>query len=171
MEALIEHGGLFDFWTCDIHFENTDPRGRNGFYPSKAFKEVSTLIRSVHGPVPVHFIEKSGIEAIEEVPDPIVWAFIDGCHCRQCVESELAACADRVVEGGFILLHDCGEEYRGYAPDQPYHGDGLRPFETIESSLRFEADHPEWEHVTSTPPKPRGSKFFGGTRVLRKVSS
>jgi cephalosporin hydroxylase len=114
-------------------------------------------------------IEGRGAEIVDQVPDPVMWCFIDGCHCRSCVEAELAAYAPRVKPGGFLLLHDCTEEYRGYPPDQYYHGKPARAFEVLEVVEEWEKDHSEFIHVGTTPAQPiADGKFLGGTRVLRR---
>lgn len=159
--------------TIDIHHLNTDSHGRNGFYPVNEFNDVRAKLEKSHGVIaPMRMIEGSASnpKVAEKVGGPLAWVFFDGCHCRECVENELAQYADRVVPGGFMLFHDCGEEYRGYPPDQPYHGMPLRPFEVTEVLEEWEPLHPEFCHVTSTPPQLRRKtgKYFGGTRVLRR---
>lgn len=155
--------------TCDVHFLNRDKGGKRSFYAIDRFREVMALLRKAHGrEPPARMIEKAGVEAAKVFHDPISWCFLDGCHCRECVEGELAAFGPRILPGGFLLLHDCTDDYRGYPPDQRYHGD-LRAFEVIEVAEEWEREHPEFEHVTTTPAKPmKSGKFFGGTRVLRR---
>lgn len=35
------------------------------------------------------------------------WVFVDACHCRECVEKDIAVWAPKVDNGGLILFHDC----------------------------------------------------------------
>jgi hypothetical protein len=46
----------------------------------------------------------------QHVTEPVAWVFIDACHCRKCVEKDIAAWAPKVVPGGLMLFHDC--DYR-----------------------------------------------------------
>lgn len=177
VDALMAETKKFRYITCDIHFWNTNPRGENGFFPIDKFEEAKKALVGVYGrDVPVQMIEGIGSKVADQVPDPIMWCFLDGCHCRPCVEAELAAYGSRIAPGGFLLLHDCTEDYRGYPPDQLYHGRPARAFAVIETVEEWEKDHPEFTHVGTTPVKPLPGRsliqgkggFFGGTRVLRR---
>lgn len=154
--------------TCDIDYLNdTGGRKNEPFYPRDKWREV---VRSIApGLCAGRFVERPGVEAVEYVPDPLVWVFCDGCHCRECVQGEIAAYADKIVPGGFFIFHDCGEDYRGYKPDQPYHGDGDRAFWVIEEVTTNEKILGDFELWTATPPRLlAGGRFFGGSYFFRK---
>lgn len=170
VDALMSVTKKFRYVTCDIHYLNS-PGTENAFYPVDKYREMRERLEAIYGSVPVSMIEGVGAEIADQVPDPIMWCFLDGCHCRPCVEAELAAYAPRINPGGFLLLHDCTEDYRGYPPDQMYHGGQPRPFKVIEVVEEWEEDHPEFMHVGTTPAevkRTKKGKFFGGMRVLRR---
>lgn len=45
-------------------------------------------------------------DCLREVPPPIAWAFVDGCHCRDCVSDDIRLVSERLQKGGVIVLHD-----------------------------------------------------------------
>lgn len=170
VDALMSVTKKFRYVTCDIHYLNS-PGTENAFYPIDKFVEMRERLEAIYGSVPVSMIEGIGAEVADQVPDPLMWCFLDGCHCRSCVESELVAYGPKITPGGFLLLHDCTESYRGYPADQPYHGGHLLPFKVIEVVEEWEKDHPEFMHVGTTPAelkRTKPGKFFGGMRVLRR---
>ena len=46
-------------------------------------------------------------EIIDRVKEGICWLWIDGCHCFDCVSTDIELWFPKVVDGGFILFHDC----------------------------------------------------------------
>lgn len=49
----------------------------------------------------------SGSDATSRVPTGgAAWVLVDACHCRACVEADIAAWADKIAIGGLFLFHD-----------------------------------------------------------------
>ena len=112
----------------------------------------------------------SGVEVELIVAELIVWVFLDGCHCEECVRGELEAYSKRIPPGGYLLLHDCAEEYRDYPADQTYHGGLPREFRVIQEAERFLEENPNFELVETTPAVPRSpGKFSGGTWAICRI--
>jgi hypothetical protein len=152
------------FRSIDI---DCDIQGRHRFFPRDRWRQMIRKVES--GLCDAGFIEKPAVDAAADVPDPVVWVFCDGCHCSECVEGEISAYAPRIQPGGFLLFHDCGEQYRGYPPDQPYHGDGNRAFAVVEIATTNPYLSENFELVATTPVEAmRGNRLFGGMYVYRK---
>jgi len=80
-------------------------------------------------------VKKLSQDAAGDVPAEIGLLFVDGCHYREAVESDLRLYAGRVVDGGFLIMHDWG--IRG---DEPGRRWGVQ-----EATETYMAEHPgEW---------------------------
>lgn len=154
--------------TIDIDFLNTKPNGTRGFYPRDMFKEMVEEVQTSLTRVDLAFIQEEAVKAVRRIDDPIVWVFCDGCHCEDCVRGETKAYGERLVPGGWLLYHDCGEQYRDYPPDQKYHGGAKRAFHVIEFVKDDEYLEREFDLVTITPPRRRREGWYGGIYAYQK---
>jgi len=168
MKALQGLRAMAIFRTIDIDFFNCP--GKNQFYPRDRWKEVGVPLAKLISPeIDADFIECPAVEAEQQIPDPIYWVFCDGCHCRECVDAEIAAYGPRIQPGGFFIFHDCGEEYRGYPPDQEYHGDAARQFGVIEGVTESSILKEDFELVATSDSRPiRTEHWFGGAYFFRR---
>ena len=157
-----------NFRTIDIDFFNCP--GTNQFYPRDRWAHVGVPCAAELAPaIDCDFIEAPAVDAAAMVPDPIYWVFCDGCHCRECVDGEIAAYGPRIAPGGFFICHDCGEEYRDYPPDQEYHGDAARQFGVIEGVTESRILKKEFDLVATSRSRPiREVHHFGGAYFYQR---
>lgn len=168
MRALEMLGQAATFRTIDIDYFNCP--GRNQFYPRDRWEDVGKPEAERIAPL-IHagFIESTAVEAAEIIPDPICWVFCDGCHCRECVDAEIEAYCSRIVPGGIFILHDCGEEYRNYPPDQEYHGDKARQFGVIEGVSESKILRDDFQLIATSRSRPiRQVHHFGGAYFFQR---
>jgi hypothetical protein len=111
--------------------------------------------------------------------DPVVWVFVDACHCRECVEKDIAAYAPRIAPGGFILFHDCSPLYAKRNHNDQHVIEPIKDnfkladrtnevYEAVSESSVLAA---AFDKVAETAPQPVGTKkLFGGTYAYRRHS-
>jgi len=108
--------------------------------------------------------------------EPIWWAFIDGCHCHDCVLADLWHLSPHVPEGGIICLHDAGDQHvRGMLVHERYHGrDGVERLYGVTTAIEEFLDQVDssWERVEHVPAqvRPRGAPtpLFGGLQAFKR---
>jgi len=168
MAALEKLNRPATFRTIDIDFFNTP--GVQRFYPRDRWAAKGAPFAEKLAPmIDCDFIEAPAVHAAALVPDPIYWVFCDGCHCHECVVGEIEAYATRIAPGGFMIFHDCGEEYRDYPPDQEYHGDAARQFGVIEEVTTSEVLKNEFDLVAVSTSRPiREVHHFGGAYFYQR---
>ena len=49
----------------------------------------------------------------------ICWAFIDACHCKECVKKDIKVWAPRIAEGGILAFHDVDPRSDGVYSERP----------------------------------------------------
>jgi predicted O-methyltransferase YrrM len=86
------HERYGEVWTFDIFRENIAAAG------------VSDLVHPILAP---------SVEAARGFDRPLELLFIDGDHSYEAVREDFDAWVGRVVEGGFVALHDTGENWDG----------------------------------------------------------
>jgi len=160
----------FEVKTIDIDFVNTNSVGQHAFLPREEFnvakKELEPLLSDS---LSLEFIEGKAAKVSDRVGDGISWLFCDGCHCEECVEGEFSAYKDRILPGGWLIFHDCGDEYLGYDPDQFYHGgEEPRPFFVVEFVGRSLELRRNFDFVLFSLPRMRKKKWFGGAYAFRR---
>lgn len=64
----------------------------------------------------IKFINKPSHLAINEIPNPIDWVFVDGCHCAKCVIKDFVLYGSRLRIGGEICFHDASPLTQGRDP-------------------------------------------------------
>ncbi len=110
--------------------------------------------------------------------EPIWWAFIDGCHCHDCVLADLKHLSVHVPVGGVICLHDAGKQREmGMLVHERYHGhDGKKRLYGVTSAIDAwlgDLDDWRWEQVENIPAqeRPRGAPtpLFGGLQAFRRT--
>lgn len=110
------------------------------------------------------------------VGDPVIFAFIDGCHCFDCVERDIMNIAPHVLPGGEVAFHDAGNQRKlGMQVHERYHDrDGVvRYYGVSEAIIEAERLGPlmGWELTAKVEPSPRPggpTPIFGGLQVWRK---
>ncbi len=109
--------------------------------------------------------------------DGIAFAFIDGCHCADCVRIDIQNLAKHMHLDGEIAFHDAGNQRElGMNVHPKYHGfDGeVRPYGVSEAiAVAVERGSMKgYERVVTTPPALRmngPTPVFGGIQIWRRV--
>lgn len=120
----------------------------------------------------VGFFPGTARQWVEDSGERFLWAFLDGCHCEDCVRDDIAVLAPFCVPGGYMCFHDAGHQRSlGMKVHQRYHGDGVtRPYGVSEAI----AEAPEMQDfilAKKVPPRPRPegpTPVFGGLQIWRK---
>ena len=71
---------------------------------------------------------------LAQIPDDLVWVFIDACHCAYCVERDALAYIPKLRRGGIIAFHDASPRMQGQDP-QAY--DMIRGFHDHDTAVRY----------------------------------
>ena len=104
----------------------------------------------------------------------VLWAFVDGCHCQDCVADDISAIVPLMPVGGEICFHDADRQRElGMLVHERYHGDGrARSYgwreATIESPEMALCDLVEEVPAMLRPPG-APTPIFGGVRRFRKM--
>lgn len=117
-------------------------------------------------------------EMVDSVPKPIVWCFVDACHCESCVTKEIKTFAPVILPGGWLIFHDVGDTYPKMAPSEWYHGkkhdmSTKRHVGVLEAIAATEERYlSDYELVEEAPCKsilrPSQKAWFGGMRVYQR---
>lgn len=105
--------------------------------------------------------------------EPIWWAFIDGCHCEECVSADLKHISPYVPKGGIICLHDAGlQRDRGMLVHERYHDhDGVERLYGVTAAIDSWKNE-NWELVEQVPAQERSkgapTSLFGGLQAFRR---
>lgn len=112
------------------------------------------------------FIPGISWEVVPAFNDPIVWAFIDGCHCMSCASRDIEAVAPKIIPGGLLLFHDVHHEVP--AGDPPTEGHGwIAVIQAIRRATILQEQFVSILKVPATPwDKPWG--FTGGMEVFER---
>jgi len=109
--------------------------------------------------------------------EPIWWAFVDGCHCHECVLADLMHLSRHVPVDGVICLHDAGDQRSlEMLVHERYHGcDGVSRLYGVTSAIDEWLgcfDDFTWEQLecVKAQERPRGSPtpLFGGVQAFRR---
>lgn len=143
-----------------------------GRYPREHWNR---KVKNQEGICETEFHEMEGRLGVDLVNSgEVAWVFVDGCHCEECVRSEVNAWAPSIAVGGYLLLHDCDPRYEESEPDQPYHGNEPRSFGVWKVSEENEILKRDFflESETSAVWMTRRGRskpyLFGGMRVFKK---
>lgn len=164
------------FLTFDLDFKITPLKvSRRSFYARDEWAKNVVPQLCAAPTVDAEFHEMPSWEGVGKLAreDRVVWLFVDGCHCEECVTRDIEAWVPKVVPGGLVLFHDFAEEYtRVETPPgggQRYHGDTRRIGVWDAVIKQEEAALAEFDAVADSPPKRRGARrWFGGLRIYRR---
>ena len=108
-------------------------------------------------------------EAIGMVRGVICWAFIDGCHCAQCVLRDAILVTNRMPIGGEICFHDASPKTQG-SQTQDYdsmrgHHDRTKAAEGIDVARVLNLNLIPCIGLIEPAP----DQQYGGVQVYRKI--
>lgn len=105
----------------------------------------------------------------------IAWAFVDGCHCQDCVTKDIEAIDRRMLVGGHICFHDAGDQCsRGMLVHERYHGDGKDRFYGVSEAIEESTCMRSYRLFKKVDPIPRPggpTPIRGGLQVWERVAS
>ncbi len=103
----------------------------------------------------------------------VAWAFVDGCHCMDCVLADIDALDKRMLPGGHICFHDAGDQRsRGMLVHERYHqGDGVERLYGVNEAIESSSSMKSYNLFCSVDPEPRPNgptPVRGGLQVWEK---
>jgi hypothetical protein len=118
------------------------------------------------------FLHGCSWEMIDKVKFPICWAFVDGCHCAECVCYDISAISGKMPSGGVIAFHDaCDQRSLGMKVHERYHGDGIDRLYGVTWAIENSIEMKKFELIEKVKARkrPKGpTPIFGGLQVWRK---
>jgi len=126
------------------------------------------------GTVSVQFVQGLSKDVLGDWDDlKVVWAFVDGCHCEECVAADIANLIPKMVPGGVIVFHDAGiQAALGMTVHKKYHGDGKKRLYGVTTAIGKSEGLKDFELLYSCQAKLRPpnepTPIFGGVQVWRK---
>ena len=107
---------------------------------------------------------------------PVRFAFIDGCHCQECVREDIEAIVPHTREGSVLAFHDAADQRtRGMLVHERYHGDGRERFYGVSEAIvaaTVRGPMGGWKQIATVDPfvRPDGSPtpIMGGLQVWQR---
>lgn len=145
-----------------------------------ALSSAKSLIDGMSGKRKNHviFANSTARKHFDLVPDfckrEIAWAFIDGCHCENCVLDDISAIAPCMISGAEISFHDSDNQHEhGMLVHERYHGDGVKRLYGAATAIVKSPHMKDFELVEKVTAQKRPSgaptPLFGGLQVWRKI--
>ena len=144
------------------------------YAPEKEVKYIA-IDSKLHGYDPYYINDVAEIQFIDglstdpdviaQIPDEVHFLFIDACHCKEHVYQDLVNYTPKVVQGGYVALHDCLPEFQGGSeqPSTPQCDPDDTHIGVLKGIERFGMEG--YELVFEDFPK---DKEYGGARIYRK---
>ena len=119
------------------------------------------------------FVAGTNPDALRDV-DEILWAFVDGCHCEECVAKDIRAIAPKIPVGGQICFHDAGPQVEvGMLVHERYHGDGKKRLYGVTTAIEKSSEMEGFVLVDESSPniRPSGAPtpYFGGVQCFERM--
>lgn len=104
------------------------------------------------------------------VKGDVAWIFIDGCHCYECVSSEIVAWKDRILPGGLIVFHDVDSRYEKTKDCQWYHGDLRSQGGVYKAVIESKLEEFDFSVIHENPAAQRRNRmrYLGGMRIYKR---
>lgn len=106
---------------------------------------------------------------------PVRFAFIDGCHCEDCVREDIESIVPHTAVGSVLAFHDAANQRElGMLVHERYHGDGKDRFYGVREAIRSasESTMSDFERLEVVDPvkRPSGAPtpIMGGLEVWQR---
>lgn len=112
-------------------------------------------LRFHHGTAPQYFGQFIVPEAIE----PVRFAFVDGCHCQDCVAFDIITITPFMLPGAVLVFHDAGNQRElGMNVHERYHGDGEDRLYGVREAIQDALHGPlkDWYRIEQVDAADRG---------------
>lgn len=149
-------------WEVAVHTLDKDPRAE---FPWREYCGRHYVGSWFHAMTAPEFLRDCGLR--------ILWAFVDGCHCEECVAKDIAAIAPRVPIGGHICFHDADRQAKlGMLVHRRYHGDGVARLYGVTTAIEKSPLMADFELYDRAPARVREpgapTPIFGGVRCYER---